>query len=85
MVAYALLSTGTAQLAHYSPHESACLFPSEETGHSLVAETTDLFPHFRMERIIALSVDDDDDEDTRLAALDELTVDIKVDSRGCIY
>ena len=34
------------QLAHYSPHESACLFPSEETGHSLVAETPDLLSSF---------------------------------------
>ena len=33
-----------------------------------------------MDPIIALSGDHDDDEDTRLAALDELTVDIKVDS-----
>ena len=33
-----------------------------------------------MESIITLSGDHDDDEDTRLAALDELTVDIKVDS-----
>ena len=80
MVAYALLSTGTAQLAHYSPPESACLFPSKGTGHSLVAETTDLLSSFRMESIIALSGDHDDDEDTRLAALDELIVDIKVDS-----
>ena len=33
-----------------------------------------------MDPIIALSGDHDDDEDTRLAALNELTVDVKVDS-----
>ena len=62
------------------PRMSACLFPAKETGQPSLPRRPIFSPHFRMELIIALSCNHDYDEDTRLAALGEPTVDIRVDS-----
>ena len=71
-----------AWLAHYGPNPNpgtACLLPAEGTS-KLLPRRPSFSPSFRMEPVIVISGDHDDDDETRLAALDEPTVDVKIDS-----
>ena len=70
-------------LINYGPNPNpgrACLFPDTKETSKPLPRRPSFSPSFRMEPIIVISGNHDDDDETRLAALDEPTIDVKVDS-----